>query len=345
VATYTSFDADETADADADADDVAGDTVIEQTRTWYNQAGQMIATATFQRLPDDTSTSGAFDAANSYATAAVTWYDGLGRVVAWADYGRDDVDSGLAHYFFNGTTGALIDANTNGIPDVADAAPPAPNSSDNYIVALTHYNSAGRPYRAIDNLGRINETQFDDAGRVIKTIQNYANGTVAETDTDQDVTVDYQYDSGGRLVTMTAYNAKGSAGGVQLQATKYLYTSAVNGSWQTAAVYPDSDDVLSQNQTTKVWTITTDNGDHVSTQYDRLDRTTTTTDQLGVVHDYTFDSAGRLAADTATSFGSSGIVDGSIRRIGSSYDDNRPGPDDHQLLRHVRHDRRQPDRV
>ena len=146
-------------------------------------------------------------------------------------------------------------------------------------------------------------------------------------------------------MTLTAYNAKGSGNGVQAQATKYLYTSPINPSWQTAAVYPDSDDVLSQDSTTKVWTITTDNGDHVSTQYDRLDRTTSTTDQQGVVHDYTFDSAGRLAADTATSFGSSGIVDGSIRRIGSSYDDNRPGPDDHQLLRHVRHDRRQPDRV
>jgi RHS repeat-associated protein len=34
-----------------------------------------------------------------------------------------------------------------------------------------------------------------------------------------------------------------------------------------------------------------------------------------------YDSAGRLSADTATSLGSSGIVDGSIRRIGTSYDD------------------------
>ena len=144
---------------------------------------------------------------------------------------------------------------------------------------------------------------------------------LTETDTQQDVTVAYEYDSGGRLVTMTAYNAKGSGNGVQSQATKYLYTSVVNASWQTAVVYPDSTDVLSQDGTTKVWTITTDNGDHVSTQYDRLGRTTETTDQRGVVHDYTFDTAGRLSADTATSLGSSGIVDGSIRRIGTAYDD------------------------
>ena len=79
VATYTSFDLDET--AYADADDVTGDTVIEQSQTWYNQAGGPIATATFQRFPDDTSTTGALDA-NSYTTAAVTWHDGLGRAVA-----------------------------------------------------------------------------------------------------------------------------------------------------------------------------------------------------------------------------------------------------------------------
>ncbi|MDD4269181.1 MAG: RHS repeat-associated core domain-containing protein, partial [Thermoguttaceae bacterium] len=169
--------------------------------------------------------------------------------------------------------------------------------------------------------GRTGETQFDDAGRTVRTIQNYVNGTVQETDTDCDLTVDYQYDSGGRLVTLTAYNAKGSGHGVQEQATKYLYTSPINASWQTAAVYPDSDDVLSQDSTTKVWTITTDNGDHVSTAYDRLGRTTSTTDQRGVVHEYTFDTAGRLAADTVTSLGASGLVDGSIRRIGTTYDD------------------------
>ena len=69
VASYTCFDTDET--AYADADDVSGDTVIEQSQTWYDPAGQAVATATYQRLPDDTSTTGALTAANSYATATV----------------------------------------------------------------------------------------------------------------------------------------------------------------------------------------------------------------------------------------------------------------------------------
>ena len=57
-----------------------------------------------------------------------------------------------------------------------------------------------------------------------------------ETDTDHDITVDYQYDSAGRLVTMTAYDAKGSGNGVTQEATKYLYGSTINDSWQTGVV-------------------------------------------------------------------------------------------------------------
>jgi RHS repeat-associated protein len=119
---------------------------------------------------------------------------------------------------------------------------------------------------------------------------------------------------------MTAYNAKGSGEGVETQATKYLYASTINRSWQTAVVYPDSTDTLSQDQDTKVWTISS-GSDHTSTDYDRLGRQISTTDQRGVVHEYTFDAAGRLSDDTAAELGSSGDVDGLIRSIHTSYDD------------------------
>ena len=35
-------------------------------------------------------TEGSLNAANSYATASVVWYDGLGRTVATANFGRED---------------------------------------------------------------------------------------------------------------------------------------------------------------------------------------------------------------------------------------------------------------
>jgi len=34
----------------ADADDVVGDTVIQASRTWYDQAGQTVAAATYKRI-------------------------------------------------------------------------------------------------------------------------------------------------------------------------------------------------------------------------------------------------------------------------------------------------------
>ena len=90
---------------------------------------------------------------------------------------------------------------------------------------------------------------------------------------------------------------------------------------QTAVVYPDSTDVLLQNSTTLDWSITTDNGDQTSTSYDWLGRTVTATDSGGVVHEYSYDTAGRLAADTVTGFGASGAVDETVNQIATAYDD------------------------
>ena len=133
-------------------------------------------------------------------------------------YGREDVASGLTHYFFDGTTGQLIDADADKIPDVAEGVAPEPNSSDDYLVTRTVYNpqlsAAGPIVQAVDNAGRIAETQYDLAGRTIRVIQNYQNGTVEETDTDQDVTVEYEYDTLGRLATTVALNAMGTRNGV-----------------------------------------------------------------------------------------------------------------------------------
>jgi YD repeat-containing protein len=211
-------------------------------------------------------------------------------------------------------------------PDVVESTPPEPNTSDNYIVTKTVYNprlsADGEIVDSIDNAGQITETQYDLLGRTIRTIDNYEDGTVDETDTDSDVTTEYQYDSFGRLATVTAIDAKGEGEGIADEATRYLYQSPENATWVTAVVAPDSTDVLSQDSDTGVWSITTDNGDHTSTTYDWLGRVTSTTDERGVVHEYTYDSAGRLSADTVTSLGLSGQdVDGAVRRIGYTYDD------------------------
>ena len=323
---YTCYDSDEAPSDYAAALNVEGDTVVEQAQTWYDGNGQAVATATFKRLPDDTTSTGALTAANCYVTASAAWYDAVGRVTAQVDYGREDTDSGLAHCFFDGTTGELIDTDADGRPDVVEAAPPAPNASDDYLVTQTVYtprlSAAGPIVDRVDNAGRIAETQYDLAGRAIRTIDNYDDGAVQETDTDQDVTIEYQYDAFGRLATLTAVNAKGDGEGIVEEETRYLYQSPNDASLQTAVVSPDSTDVLSQDPATGRWSIATDNGDHTSTSYDWQGRTVSATDQRGVVHAYSYDSAGRLAADTVTSLGRAGEnVDGAVRRLGYTYDD------------------------
>jgi YD repeat-containing protein len=88
-----------------------------------------------------------------------------------------------------------------------------------------------------------------------------------------------------------------------LQEAKYLYTSPIDASLRTAVVYPDSTDVVAQDPNSGDCSITTDNADHTSTAYHLLGQTATATDQRGVVHSYTYDSAGRLSADEVTNFG------------------------------------------
>jgi RHS repeat-associated protein len=118
---------------------------------------------------------------------------------------------------------------------------------------------------------------------------------------------------------MVAYDAEGSGNGVEEQATRYLYDSTVDAAWQTGVVYPDSTDTLSQDSGGD-WSVVS-GADQTSTAYDWLGRTVTSTDQRGVVHTYSYDSAGRLSADTVTNFGTSGIVDETVNEIATGYDD------------------------
>jgi YD repeat-containing protein len=402
VASYLCYDTDEDPDEYDEALTVDGDTVIEQTKTIYDAGSRPVASLFFQRLETDTGT-GELTAATAYATASVTWYDKADRATHVINFGHD---SGDTRYIFNDDeNGSLIDTDHNqqippdGIPDEADAwnnvtqqanDPREPNTSNDYIVAKYQYNDAGLLYRVTDNKEHVTETQYDLLGRTTKTIANLTgNGIVSETDTDENQTTVYIYDSAGRLVTLRALNPKGDDQdpyneNVENQDTRYLYESEIDRSWVTNVIYPDSSDTdgpylnvysLTRTGTTASVTTTTNHGyntgdqvritgadqaeyngwftiasedddtftytvsgspatpatgtievkklgaDEVKTTYDRLGRKVTVTDQRGVVHTYTYDSAGRLASDAVTNTTLPSGVDGSVRRIQWAYDD------------------------
>ena len=169
-----------------------------------------------------------------------------------------------------------------------------------------------KAWRQTESAGRISQTLRDLAGRTTKTIENYVDGNVSETEAgDSDRTTEYLYNTKGQLATQRAYNPLGVGKGVQQQDTQYLYESSLSGSLQTDVLYPDSADTDSSGT------------DQVTFTYDQLGRKVTSTDQRGVVHQYAYDPAGRLASDTATSLGRADQnVDGTVRRVEYVYQDD-----------------------
>ncbi len=75
------------------------------------------------------------------------WHDPLGRQISAAEYG------------------ALSTAPTR--PSTI------PTRSDTILVTSTEYDDAGFAYSTLDPAGKEDRVEFDDAGRTVKTIENY----------------------------------------------------------------------------------------------------------------------------------------------------------------------------
>jgi RHS repeat-associated protein len=179
----------------------------------------------------------------------------------------------------------------------------------------------GTVYRFRNSLAVIMRTYSDALGRTTRTIENFqGTGAVTETtSSDRNRTTLCVFDSGGRLAYLSALNPKGAGNGVEEQKTYYECKSLVNGSWTTAVAYPDSSDSINcESSSGNVVTITTSGSDHVSTTFDLAGRPTSRTDQRGTVHQYAYDSAGRLEKDMVTTAG--GDTDTAVLGIKFTYD-------------------------
>lgn len=281
----------------------SGDSIIEATMPHFDTASNVVASTRFIRK-DNATTTGDLTAGNSHLSVQVRWLDKAYRQIGVADYGRDN---GTTRYVWS-SGGALIA--TNGLPTEATAAAYAqrtPNSSDDYRVTRITYDAAGRPWQVTDNLGRVRETQYDAAGRVVKTIGNRVDGIAGTTETETDQIVSFVYAVGGGIAERHTIVANGVAATAPDQVTRYLRTSAIDRSWVTAVIYPDSTETVAGGT------------NQVQTSYDRLGRPRTRTDQRGVVRTFTYDAAGRLASDAATTIPAG--VDGYVQRLDRIYDD------------------------
>ena len=290
-------------DGTGTAGDVVGDIVYSQAEYEYDRAGSNTLTTSYERTTTG-ATTGALTASTARRTYLARWYDDLLRLTASVSYGT-----------YGGTTLTR--------PSQA----PSVNSSNDYAVTTFHFNSAGEMDYTTDNLGRQTRMFRDALGRTTKVIRNYDStdsGAVADTDVDKDQTVEYLFDVKGRLARLRAINAKRA--GQENQDTLYMYGDTVNASLVTAEIYPDTTDGVSDPEANGgIITFTTDNGDHVGFEYDRLGRKTRMTAQklasgytAATVHDYVYDNAGRLQDDKATTLGTN--IDNHVQLIRRTYD-------------------------
>ncbi len=155
---YTGYDPTNSAVTYATAGSVSGDVILTQTNATYDLAGDDVFDASYNRLPGDTTTTGALapppeggTPAPSQVSYVAAWFDGIGRDVANVNYGA-----------------------CAGVPSSSGPAPASVNTTGATQVSFTQYNARGEDYLDTDPAGRVTKTIDDDAGRTVETIQNYA---------------------------------------------------------------------------------------------------------------------------------------------------------------------------
>ena len=288
---YKGYDLDETGYAEAGT--VAGDTILQQNETVYDASGNAIQTTQRERYHNASGTGELTSPSGAQPKARVThtasWQDALGRGIAMADFG---------------TNGGSAPTRSSTVP----------SRSDSVLVTETEYNQAGEMFRRIDPSGKEDRSEFDNAGRATKQIENYVDGNPATGASDEDITVQTTYHADGGVATLTAKN---SDTGDQL--TRYLYGTTLSDSsiarsdLLRAEIYPDSDDTSDPlaNGSDGVY-------DRIEFKYNRQGQRTEIKDQRQTVRHFEYDKLGRQTNDRVITLGSG--VDGAVRRITTSYD-------------------------
>ena len=128
--TYVGYDPTEpiaTAGTHAAASSLAGDVIVEQTKTDFDAAGHAIKTTAFARKQTSTAT-GVLDSTEARVTQVGYWFDGASRRVGTANYGTDTLDR--------------------------TAQTTVPARSDFVLVTTTEYNDCGEAFKTVDPAGR-----------------------------------------------------------------------------------------------------------------------------------------------------------------------------------------------
>ncbi|MBX3410573.1 MAG: hypothetical protein KF859_11890 [Phycisphaeraceae bacterium] len=284
----------------ADALTVAGDTVLEEYQTLYEdtaQSGTVQMTVEISRHPYDDSTTGALDAVGDAI--------GVVAVASGSFKGRAQITSYYYDHLDRQT--AAVQLGTNGGSNYTRSSDSTVGTrSPTRLITSLEYNPDGTVGATYDPKNIKAVTEYDAAGRTKKTIANYTDGTPGGgTNGDQDQVVEYAYTNG----LMTALTAKMPSSGDD-QTTAYTYGVIQSGTLPSAitsnrllrqVTYPDS----------------ASGSDIVRYAYNRLGQQTGVIDQAGNQIDTAYDAAGREASRAVSTLASG--FDGGVRRIEMGY--------------------------
>ncbi|MFO0848770.1 MAG: hypothetical protein U0871_09480 [Gemmataceae bacterium] len=266
----------------SDALTVTGDTVLAQAEVTYDANGNVLLTTTRDRFHDASGT-GALGTPSSGVAARVSY--------------------AAAYYDLADRLTASLDVGTNGGSSYTRPGS-VPSRSDTVLVSSLVYDAAGRVWKTTGPRGIESRKEYDAAGRVVKSVENYVDGTVSDAD---DKTTEYVYGPAG----LTSLTAKLTGGGSQV--TQWVY-----GVTQAGGSGLDSNDIMGATRWPDPSTGAASSGQQDAVTVNALGQTATATDRNGSTHTLTYDALGRRTADAVTTLGSG--VDGAVRRIETGYD-------------------------
>lgn len=287
------------------AADLADDTVMEETRNFYDKTGAVELSAFYQRRHDGTGPAGLTEGSsgNGRAQYAANWYDQFHRQTHLANYGT------------NGGTNMTSRPTGN---------PPSTSSSTSLVRKFT-YTILSQVDDDIDPNAIKTRLFYDNAGRTVKRIERYVDGTPGPA-SDADRTTEYIYDAQGRLAEVIATQAGygGSPPGYYDLRTGFEYgvvrgedegdSTITSNDLVVRIKYPDPDeDFLGEPSE--------DSEDQEAFAHNAQGETIWRQDQRGIAHEFEYDLRGRLVHDrVATATPLPGGVDAWVLRISSTYD-------------------------
>lgn len=272
---------------------VTNDIILEQTQNTFDEVGNLVSVASFQRLNDAPSSGTGSTGALSYGTQpkgrvsyAANWFDSVDRNIASANYGA------IASF-------------------TRPSTPPA--SSSTVLVTSTSYNEAGQPSQTTDPVGYVIQTTYDNAGRTTQTVEDYGSGLLNRT-------TNWTYTLDNLVATLVAVNSTtGNQTTTYTYGTNLMTSGVARNDLLASVTYPDSvsgSDVVSYTYNTlgQHVTITDQRGTVRTFYYDKLGRQTD--DAVSTVGSSTDNAVLRISTTYE--------VRGMVATV-SSYDNATPG--------------------